>query len=472
MMLYCPDRPRKARQVCLLVASALGASVALPAWLAPANKSAGPEAWTERQITFAPHGHVLTNTAVWSADGRWIVYDIRSKDTVFDGERIEQVNVETGEVRVLHVSRQGARCGVASFHPREPVVVFLEGPENPTADWAYGASRRRGRWVRTDGAGEARPLDAMNYAPPFQPGALRGGSHLHVFSPDGRWVSFTYEDEVLAQAEKTGAFAERNQRNVGVAVPVGPVIVARTHPRNHDGDWFSVLVTQTVDQPRPGSDEISRAFEEGWVGQAGYQRAADGRQARALAFLGLVTAADGRSHAEVFIADLPEDLTREGVEPLAGTATTRPAPPAGVRQRRLTFTADQPFPGAAMVPRHWVRSSPDGSQLAFLMKDERGQAQLWTVSLNGGGLRQVSRHEHGIASAFTWSPDGRWIAHVMDGSVFVTAVSDGAGRRLMPRRAGPDAPEPFACVFSPDGRHIAFTRRLGDHAQIFTVEAP
>ena len=39
----------------------------------------------ERQLTHAPHGHVLTNVNVWSPDGRWIVYDVRTVDSVFDG---------------------------------------------------------------------------------------------------------------------------------------------------------------------------------------------------------------------------------------------------------------------------------------------------------------------------------------------------------------------------------------------------
>ena len=46
-------------------------------------------------------------------------------------------------------------------------------------------------------------------------GALRGGTHLHLFSGDGRWVSFTYEDYLLATG---GAGGEINQRNVGVSV--------------------------------------------------------------------------------------------------------------------------------------------------------------------------------------------------------------------------------------------------------------
>ena len=57
-----------------------------------------------------------------------------------------------------------------------------------------------------------------------------------------------------------------------------------------------------MNRPRPGSDEISRAYEEGWVTRA------DGR--RALAFLGNVTAADGREHPEVFIVELPADLAK------------------------------------------------------------------------------------------------------------------------------------------------------------------
>ncbi|MCR6630396.1 MAG: DUF3748 domain-containing protein [Magnetospirillum sp.] len=158
----------------------------------------------EKQITHAPYGHVLTNTSVWSHDGRWLVYDVRSADNVFDGTRIERVNVDTGSVEVLYESRNGAKCAVASFHPTEAKVVFLEGPEDPSDDWNYGPSRRHGRWLQTDQPGRAHNLDAMNYAPPFAQGALRGGSHLHVFSPDGLWVASTYEDEILVRAERAG----------------------------------------------------------------------------------------------------------------------------------------------------------------------------------------------------------------------------------------------------------------------------
>jgi len=424
---------------------------------------------SEQKITHAPQSHVLTNINVWSPNGEWIVYDVRS-GSGFDGSKIERVHVRTGEVECLYKSANGAHCGVVTYSPVDPQVVFILGPEHPTADWNYHFTRRRGAVVDDGRPGVARPLDAMNYAPPFAAGALRGGSHVHVFSPDGRYVSFTYEDAVLAQLDADPAAPphEPNQRNVGVTVLGSPVAVASTHPRNNDGDGFSVIVTRTVADPRPGSDEISKAFEEGWVGREGY-RTADGALQRALAFQGLVTAPDGRSHAEVFIVDLPADLSRGGGTALAGTTTTRPVPPVGTMQRRLTYTAERRCPGLATTPRHWLRASPDGSSIGFLMADDAGVVQLWTVSPLGGEMRQITHNPVGISSAFTWSPDGERITHVMDGSVCETRLDTGETTRLTALDDSDSAPSALACVYSPDGSQISYMRLVGEFNQIFLV---
>jgi len=71
----------------------------------------------ETQLTRGQGGRVLANTGVWSPDSRWIVYDVRSDPAgdAFDGSRIEMVNVETGEVKVLYESSRGAHCGVVTF---------------------------------------------------------------------------------------------------------------------------------------------------------------------------------------------------------------------------------------------------------------------------------------------------------------------------------------------------------------------
>lgn len=428
----------------------------------------------QRQITWAAHGHILANTGVWSPGGDCIAYDCRAAGETFDATRIEAVNVVTGEVRLVYEAHHGAACGVATWHPREPCVVFIHGPENPSVEWTYSATRRRGVLADLRRPGVIRPLDAMNYAPPFVPGALRGGSHVHVFSPDGRWLSFTYEDEVLSRFTAPGPGHDVNQRNIGVSVPAGPVRVGAHHPRNHDGDFFSVVVSETVPQPRPGSDEISRACEEGWIGRDGYVRADGTRQRRALAFQGTVTAEDGRECVEVFVLDLPDDLTVAGQRPLEGTTTCGPAPPVGVVQRRLTFTTQRKYPGVAAYPRHWLRSSPDGAQIAFLMRDDAGRAQFWVVSPNGGRLRQLSRHPADVSSTFTWSPDGRWLAHVLDNSIGVTDATTGRGFRLTPRVDDALAPHRSACVFSPDGRQIAFLRRSDPDGalQIHTITVP
>ena len=431
-----------------------------------------------RQLTTAPHGHVLTNTAVWSPDGRWIVYDVRSTadGAVFDGTRIERVEVETGRVEVLYESREGACCGVVTASPVDERVVFILGPERPDASWSYGPARRRGVVVQASRPGEVASLDARDLVAPFTPGALRGGTHVHVFSPDARFVSFTYEDAVL-EAVPAGA-AERNLRGVGVTVLDTPVTVPPTHPRNHSGD-ASVLVTRLIDEPRPGSDEICRACEEAWVGTAGYRRADGSWQRRALAFQGRVTAADGTALDEVFIVDLPDDprrLLEPGDRPLAGTSTTRPLPPATVTQRRLTFTADHRHPGI-QGPRHWLRSCPAGERIAYLARDDEGVVQIFTVSPAGGEPAQLTRSPWPIASSFTWSPDGRWIACVADGSVCRVDSVAGNLHRLTPPVGDESAPRPEACVFSPDGRWIACVRRVpaGDgatHNQIFVVEVP
>lgn len=427
----------------------------------------------ERQLTRTRAGHILTNTGVWSPDGDWIVYDTRSdpEGAVFDGTTIELVNVRTLDTRVLYRSTRGAGCGVATFNPRRPEVVFIHGPENPGPDWSYNAYHRRGVIVRLDEPLQAINLDARDLAPPFTAGALRGGSHVHVFSGDGEWVSFTYEDHLLAQFNEPAIHRDINQRNIGVSCPARPVRVNPDHPRNHDGSHFTVLVTRTASMPKPG--DIVRACEEGWIGTNGYLRA-DGRvQRRALAFQGHVLTDRNEIVSEVFVVDLPDDLTVAGDGPLAGTETRRPAPPQDVIQRRLTGTEHRKYPGL-QGPRHWLRCSPDGERIAFLMKDDAGVVQLWTISPRGGEPAQLTRNPWSIASVFTWSSDGRQIAHVMDNSVFVTDVATGISTRLTRRVADAEAPRPEACVFSPDGRHIAFVRRVLDgnsrYNQIFVVE--
>ncbi len=428
------------------------------------KRTAGTKMPLERVLTSDPGGRVLTNAHVWSADGEWVLFDTRSDPAGerFDGTQIRAVRIETGEVRTLYQSQNGAHCGVVTCHPTLPKAVCILGPEHPTADWSYGPCRRQG--IVIDFAGGARNLDARDLVSPFTPGALRGGSHVHTWHPRGDWVAFTYEDEVLNGFPEPRDFRDINQRNIGVGFPGQPVRVPKSHPRNHDGDAFSVLVTRTTARPRIDSDDISKAFEDAWIGRDGYLRADGSRQRRAIAFQGLVQTPAG-TVAEVFVADLPDELPHPGAGPLEGTELRRPYPPRGVSQRRLTTTTHQKYPGI-QGPRHWLRSSPDGSKIGFLKKDPKGIAQFWIVNPAGGDPQAVTESPEPMASAFTWHPDGRRVACVVDGSV--CSIDTVAGTVTPLTAKGELRPE--ACVFSPDGSKVAFVRTIDGINQIGVVD--
>ncbi|MDR2754360.1 MAG: DUF3748 domain-containing protein [Planctomycetaceae bacterium] len=413
----------------------------------------------------------LTNINCWSPDGQFLFYDVRSgKDaSVFDGTRIEKLHVESGEVETLYGAKNGACCGVVTCSPVENRLVFIHGPEYPDAHWNYSFQHRYGMILHSNGLTEI--LDACNVAPPFLPGALRGGSHVHVFSGDGQWISFTYNDHLLHSLDnnQNAPPHDFDQRNIGIAVPLCPVRVNRNHPRNHDGSYFSVLISQTVNHPQPDSDEIQKAFEDSWVGVDGYIKPDGSRQKKAIAFLGDVIGNDNQIVTEVFIVDLPDQMecfAVSGNTPLEGTLTQRPAPPHGIVQRRLTYTTNQRFPGVQGV-RHWSRSSPDGSKIAFLMRDDAGVVQIWTTSPNGGCPHQWTHGNYDITSTFTWNPNGKNIAHVMDHSVCISSETETI--RLTPKNNETDTPLPYAVVFSPDGSRIAFLRHQNHLNRIFVV---
>lgn len=413
----------------------------------------------EKQLTVDARGHQLTNINVWTPDSQWLVYDVRPHGGSFTGSTIERVNVETGEVQVIYQATQGAHVGVATVSPHEPVrYAFIHGPENPDSTWQYDFHHRRGVIVSEPLPAQAVTLDAMDITAPFTPGALRGGTHVHVFSPDGSRLSFTYNDHVMHELDPA-----LDLRSVGVALGSHQVNPPKHHPREYDGSHFCVLVSQTTAVPLPGSDEINRAYEEGWIGLEGYLKPDGQRQRWALAFIGDTRSALGEKHPEIFVVDLPEHdngYMQAGDKPLEGTPDTLPAPPAGVKQRQITFTAR----GIAQQPRHWLRTSPEGAAIAFLMQDDNGVVQLWTVSPNGGDPQQISHAATDIQSAFSWSPDGRSLALVCDNSVMQLDVESGEMFRLTNRTD--IAPCADAVVFSPDGKKVAFMRQCGEFAQI------
>lgn len=175
------------------------------------------------------------------------------------------MNVHSGVTEIIYRATAGACVGVITCSPQYPErYVCIHGPENPDEAWHYDLHHRRGVIIQQ---GLAVTLDACDITPPFTPGALRGGSHVHMYDADGDYLSFTYNDHVMHER----SLAE-DLRNVGVAVPLRSVSVPQRHPREYNGSHFCVLISTTTPAPVPGSDEISRAYEEGWVGHRGYRK--------------------------------------------------------------------------------------------------------------------------------------------------------------------------------------------------------
>jgi Tol biopolymer transport system component len=107
------------------------------------------------------------------------------------------------------------------------------------------------------------------------------------------------------------------------------------------------------------------------------------------------------------------------------------------------------------------------------MKDDYGVPQLWTVSPTGGDPVAVTRTAAGVASAFTWSPLGCHVAFVTDNRVAAVEVDTGELVFLTDHCSGNESVRPEACVFSPDGRRVAFVvRSAGGTNQIHVAEMP
>lgn len=110
----------------------------------------------------------------------------------------------------------------------------------------------------------------------------------------------------------------------------------------------------------------------------------------------------------------------------------------------------------------WPTWAPDGHRIGFY-SDRDGADAIYVVNDDGTGERRVTSFARGVqASQPAWSPDGRWIAftrrqaaapHVevdeADGAEIWVVRPDGAdAHRLLPEGAHP--------AWSPDGRWLAY----------------
>ena len=249
-------------------------------------------------------------------------------------------------------------------------------------------------------------------------------------------------------------------RTIGVTKLGIPVVVDKDpNGENFDGIGYSVLVVKVIpeDLVEPDTEEIFRATDDAWVGDQGYVKE-DGTIQRARAFIGKTkrTLSDGTvvSRNEVFIVDIPEDITVVGPNgPLEGTDSTFPMPPKGTEQRMLT-KSDSDCSGT-------VRATKDGSRLVYKKADANDVSQLFLISPLGGESTQATSFDEPVGS-FRWHPSGNYLVCSSGNSVYVVNVipgdpSFGKSYAIGDIEADTSA---NAIVCSPDGEKVAYNRSI------------
>lgn len=433
----------------------------------------------ENQITFdLTYNHDLDNNDNFSPDNQWLVYDTRTEEGgIAISSKIEKVHIKTGEKKVLYALKEntqwGPGVGAVSYSPIDFSVVFIRGLMHSSKENPYQQWRRTGVIIDEKTPNVPIYMDARDVDFPFTLGALRGGTHRHEFSGDGNWIGFTYNDAIMQSLEaKTGK--KHNLRTIGVAKKNHPVAVdSDISHENNSGAWFSALVVHVVSSPKPGSDEISQALGDSWVGKNGYPLAEGGYQ-MARSFIGTVNDANGKPVDEVFLVTIPKEINQNGpLGPLEGTLDHMPFPPKGVTQKRLTFTSETPYPGCTGI----VRSDLMGQNLAFLAYDANGIRQVFTISPKGGKRQQITQHKNSVTSSLRWHPSGKSIFYVYEGRIVQCQLGSETFEKRMQYLTAKLHNEPTNIVLSHDGKTLAFNRKVmnsknQETKQIFTISLP
>ena len=135
---------------------------------------------------------------------------------------------------------------------------------------------------------------------------------------------------------------------------------------------------------------------------------------------------------------------------------------------------------------HQPRFSPDGKRIAFT-SDRDGLTNVWTATIDGTDLRQVSKEKERDVANPAWTPDGQYLVarkHFRNtrslgaGEMWLFHTGGGNGLKLTDRRNWEqNATEP---IVSSDGRYVYFTEDVSPgggfqynrdaHGQVYVVQ--
>ncbi len=415
-------------------------------------------------LTQVPAGHTLHHSGVFSKDGTWIVFDGRNNDTKLgENAQIGIVNVETGEEKVIYETQKptvfGPGVGAVSFSPDKDFVAFIHGLPDANQEKPYAITRRTGVGIDISRPFEPIMLDARDLSSPYTPGSLRGGSHSHGWSGDGQLLSFTYNDDLI----------EPDLRMVGLMIPFKDGIKVGQDNGNNDGTMYSAIVSDVVQNPVWGSDEINKAFDECWVGKQGYTNKDNLKVPYAIAFQGNVKNTKGEQITEVFIVDidLEKILTDEKAVGIEGK---RPQVPVGISQKRITFSTK-----GISDTRHWLRSSPDGKFIYALIKDEKENNQICVINILSGEMYLITNNDFTISFSFNLSHDGSKICFVAENHINILNLKSKKIFRFTNNNL--EGEIVGAPSFSPDGKLIVFNQFIKEdsgkkYLQIGRLQVP
>jgi len=217
-------------------------------------------------------------------------------------------------------------------------------------------------------------LERPRSSPPFNPGALRAIARACVSDGDGQWVSFhVRKTTVFGHRRKThrGGWNSNDQRTSASSVPPDPVRVPPDPISQHEGDFFSVLVTPA--KPRDPSHtgfptrSVAAYATRGWAKPTVTPRMAAQRQNESTR-VPRNTLDDVQTRVpNLFLVAFPRrQLIRyRRATPLGGTPANAHAPhhPGTRCKRRLTTNPSSPSnPGPRLtsgIGREAVLTEPD-----------------------------------------------------------------------------------------------------------------